>query len=1608
MKARLRLGTSITTSRGAVRAAPLPHKSTMMSRFGQRAAHVPVFTGPAVADVLKRRQSDAAALDGVIFLPHGGVPADLVAHELVHALQQGPANDVRLDPSRLVADLARAPALAARSPAESEAVAGTEAGASHLPEHSLPAGMVALRRTGALTDAASPEAAVTPAPPRAPETQATAPGASASEAPATEAGAGSETGIAPTFSLPGLPDTTLDPAVAAAREAEAQAAEAALAAVASPSAVMDAYASMAPSVKARNMGTLGTRISEANVQSTARLAAATPAIEAKISGSEGNMPSPPPIALPGETAAGDLAVPDAPAIDVPAGPEQPVIVEDPGYGRSIERIFASGADAERIDENIDSVSTRNPGIEAQVSDRADMPLEGANDPDRLSEETAARRGEAGTARGKAATAVVEGPGPEQVVPRAIEHSAPMEEIAAPPLAGIAAAPEASELQSLALPDEVVAGFDSATGAQMEASAATTRDEMQAAETQRDADHAAAVAQAESDRQHAEEQADADQRREVGNSRTAIQTERQRTVEAQALAVADVNAEAEAARNDSRGQIDAQVSRDHEAINAEYDQAERDSAAEVNRGEREAEAERERKRRESEDQSWWERAVGFIKEAFEALTRLVNRIFNAVREAVTAIIDLARRAVVALIEAASRALQALISAFGELLKGLIDTLLGQIFPELAAALTRFIDAAVAMVNAAIDAVASALVAAVNAIAAALTSAVNAVLNVFQAAINTALSVAQAALTGDWGAMLRQVLESVLRILGIEPEAFYRIIGQASEAISIIVRDPLHFVGNLVSAFIGGVQLFAGNFLGHLRRGIVGWLTGALGNIILPDEWTIWSVLDLVRQVLGLTWDFLRDRASRLIGPQNMARLDMAFTWIATVVAEGWQGLWQRIEDQLQSLKDTVLGAISSFIQERVILSAITWLASLFNPVGAIVKLVMTIWNLYQFLSNQLQRLMGVAQAVLGMISSIAHDIIDPAKQRVEEVLGNLVPVAIDLLMSLLGVTGVAARVRQIIHDVRQAITNAVDRMLERVLVTLGLRQGARAERGQAGEGAAAAPGSAGQIGHPVRINVAHGEYHTLTIDRSGAGGATVMLRSAPLPVAGWLTRFSELANGEGIAADTRTQALQDVAAARAILGPLDQIADRAAAIPPPAAATPRAAAPVSGGASTAALSAEAGQQEDQLGVILTRLFNAFEGTAGEFASQFRQQLDATHADARNALTLELRRNAARYAQATSWDAVTVLLKQNHGTLQQPFLASSAAFPTMARETAGEAFKTYKAELVDETDPGSKKRNLTEDRVLRVLAEGTRSGGPFAELHGHVVNVILGTNHATFDSIAEHLRRAIESAAETVAQRGNERDEALVNAVTSAGGIIKFLTGIATGRAGSLTEGEFEAFWTAKQANVDYIKDRFRDAMPAQHEWIPSNFIINIIQRASRQRAGEEDTEAAALWVNVQHEWRSSTDNLIFRPIGVRRREFTADVPLQDGTTERQRMVVLQGHSGAVYAGAEDSGFTSRSVPQTKGQPQWHDELRSFFEASGSISESRASVQSLMRRVTYFAAETVWEGSSISGLELFDRYSSATGSPVSFKSIEERASGAYDLIDADFQRALKVIK
>jgi hypothetical protein len=252
----------------------------------------------------------------------------------------------------------------------------------------------------------------------------------------------------------------------------------------------------------------------------------------------------------------------------------------------------------------------------------------------------------------------------------------------------------------------------------------------------------------------------------------------------------------------------------------------------------------------------------------------------------------------------------------------------------------------------------------------------------------------------------------------------VIRQAGAALGSIVRDPIGFARNLISAVRGGLGRFVANIGAHLQTGLFGWLTGALGGVIkLPARFDLRGILSLVLDVLGVTWAAVRTRLVRLLGDPLVSRVETAVDWIQRIVTGGLGAVADR------NLADTVLGGIRDWVARSVVGTAITKLISMFNPAGAVLQAILAVYNTFQFFMERAQQIAALGQSVIGSIAAIASGNIGNAIAAVEQALARTVPVVLGFLARLIGLGDIAAPVRRVIDAVRAPIDRALDRVAD---------------------------------------------------------------------------------------------------------------------------------------------------------------------------------------------------------------------------------------------------------------------------------------------------------------------------------------------------------------------------------------------------------------------------------------------------------------------------------------------------------------------------------------------------------------------------------------------------
>ncbi|UBZ10420.1 DUF4157 domain-containing protein [Leeuwenhoekiella palythoae] len=259
----------------------------------------------------------------------------------------------------------------------------------------------------------------------------------------------------------------------------------------------------------------------------------------------------------------------------------------------------------------------------------------------------------------------------------------------------------------------------------------------------------------------------------------------------------------------------------------------------------------------------------------------------------------------------------------------------------------------------------------------------------------------------------------------------LLSAALEAIGAIISDPIGFLMNLIRGVKEGFLNFGTNIMTHLMNGLVTWLTGALGpmGITIPEDiFSLKGIFSLVMQVLGLTWDYMRQKAVKLLGEPVVQALELGFELFQIIRTEGIAGIWEYIKEQFTDLKETVIEGIQDMIITTVVDAGIKWVLGLMSPAGAFVKAAMMIIDIVKFFIERGSQIMALVNAFIEGVRAVASGNVGAIASKIEEALGRAVPVIIGFLASLLGISGLARKVQNLIQRIRQRIDKAIDKLI----------------------------------------------------------------------------------------------------------------------------------------------------------------------------------------------------------------------------------------------------------------------------------------------------------------------------------------------------------------------------------------------------------------------------------------------------------------------------------------------------------------------------------------------------------------------------------------------------
>lgn len=281
------------------------------------------------------------------------------------------------------------------------------------------------------------------------------------------------------------------------------------------------------------------------------------------------------------------------------------------------------------------------------------------------------------------------------------------------------------------------------------------------------------------------------------------------------------------------------------------------------------------------------------------------------------------------------------------------------------------------------------------------------------------------------------EKALKAAGVSSKMVMGFLGKAGSAFMNIVTNPAGFLRNLIGGVKQGFGNFSSNIMKHLKQGLMGWLFGTLSGagVEIPKSFDMKSILTMVMQILGVTADALKMRLAKLIGQKNMARIEKAYSLLSTLISGGIGGLWKMLKQYLGNLKDMVIGEIRNWVTTQVIKMAIVKVISMFNPVSAIVSVIQMIYKVIKFFIERGSQIMALFKAIAGSVGAIVAGNVGALAKKIEEVLARSIPVVIGFLASLLGLGGIANKIKSIINKVRQPVEKAIDKVLKKIVGTV---------------------------------------------------------------------------------------------------------------------------------------------------------------------------------------------------------------------------------------------------------------------------------------------------------------------------------------------------------------------------------------------------------------------------------------------------------------------------------------------------------------------------------------------------------------------------------------------
>lgn len=348
-------------------------------------------------------------------------------------------------------------------------------------------------------------------------------------------------------------------------------------------------------------------------------------------------------------------------------------------------------------------------------------------------------------------------------------------------------------------------------------------------------------------------------------------------------------------------------------------------------------------------------------------------------------------------------------------------------------------------------------------------------------------------------VKGIINALLTIVGIPPASFWALIDKVAQVATEIAEDPVKFLNNLVAALQLGFNQFFDNFGKHVLGGFWKWIFSGLksGGIAMPADFGLKSLLNLVLQIMGITWPRIRVVLAKHIGEKNVVLIEHAWKLVSTLIEKGPQGIVDMLKDALDPAKiiEQVVSAAVDFIVEALIKQVALRIIGLLNPAGAVFQAMELIYKVLKWVFENAAKIFSLVEAVVNGMADVMAGKIGGAANLVEKALAATIPIVIDFLAGFLGLGDLPEQVAKTIEKLQAYVMSIVEKVIVFLVVqakalmkALGLGgDDKKDKKGKEDE----------ELGTTVRFS-ADGESHKQWVETKG-DAATPMIASNPVSV-----------------------------------------------------------------------------------------------------------------------------------------------------------------------------------------------------------------------------------------------------------------------------------------------------------------------------------------------------------------------------------------------------------------------------------------------------------------------------------------------------------------------------